>query len=68
MSKTGKTRKTKASPKTTVLVRMPNDLVELLNQEVDRLLSLDPAFKTNRSEVIRSIIADYFAARSAKRE
>lgn len=61
MSAKTRAPKTSAPLNTTVLVRMPNDLVEALNQEVERLKALDPASKANRSTVIRGLLQDYFA-------
>jgi len=60
MSKT-KTPKAPASPKTTILVRMPQDLVTALDTEVARLRGLDPSFKASRSSVLRTLIAQHLA-------
>lgn len=57
-----KTPKTPASPKTTILVRMPQELVTALDTEVARLRGLDPAFKTSRSSVLRDLIAQHLPA------
>jgi len=51
--------KTPATPKTTVLVRMPQELVSLLDAEVARLRGLDPSFKASRSSVLRGLVASH---------
>jgi metal-responsive CopG/Arc/MetJ family transcriptional regulator len=61
-AKTPKTPKIPASPKTTVLVRMPQELVTALDSEVERLRALDPAYKTSRSEVLRQLVSSHLIA------
>lgn len=61
MSKT-KTPKAPASPKTTILVRMPQELVTALDTEVARCKKARPGVKASRSSVLRDLIAQHLPA------
>lgn len=54
MSTCAKPPKATASPKTTVLVRMPQELVTILDAEVDRRRA--SGAKTSRSSVLRDLV------------
>ncbi len=58
MSKT-KTPKAPASPKTTILVRMPQELATALDTEVKRCRAARPGVKFSRSSVLRELIAEH---------
>jgi len=57
MSTRAKTPKTAATPKTTVLVRMPPELVAILDSEVERRRAFElPGAKISRSSVLRDLV------------
>ncbi len=58
-----KNTKTAASPKTTILVRMPQELVLALDAEVNALRTANPGVKVSRSSVLRDIIAQHLTVK-----
>lgn len=58
-----KTPKTPASPKTTILVRMPQELVIALDAEVTALRTASPGVKVSRSSVLRDLVTQHLTAK-----
>lgn len=58
-----KTPKTPASPKTTILVRMPQELVLALDAEVNALRTASPGVKVSRSSVLRDLVTQHLTTK-----
>lgn len=58
-----KTPKTPASPKTTILVRMPHELVLALDAEVNARRTASPGVKVSRSSVLRDLVTQHLTTK-----